>query len=71
MGQSSTGATGLCSSGCNTFRLEWLKSSKKASTAETPYKYKHQSYNQKFFNEDEILCIHKLRKSTTKVTKSI
>jgi len=39
MGQSSTGATGLFSSGCNTFRLEWLKSSKNASTAETPYKY--------------------------------
>jgi len=52
MGQSSTGATGFFSSGCNTFRLEWLKSSKKASTAETPYKYKQQSYflNQKIFN---------------------
>jgi hypothetical protein len=40
IGQSSTGATGLFSSGCNTFRLDWLKSSKKASTAETPYKHK-------------------------------
>lgn len=58
MGQSSTGATGLFSSGCNTFRLEWLKSSKKASTAETPYKYKQQPYflNQKIFNEYEMLC---------------